>query len=137
MMNQPDYRALVEAAIAARERAYAPYSQFRVGAAVQTASGAVYPGCNLENAAYSPCLCAERVALAGAYAAGDRDVVAIAVVTPTDGPASPCGVCRQVIFELAPAATVALANLHGALRITTPAELLPFGFGGEQLGENR
>lgn len=136
-MSQPDYEALVQAAIAARARAYAPYSHFSVGAAVQSAGGSVYPGCNIENAAYGPSICAERVALASAYAAGDRPIAALAVVTPTDGPASPCGICRQVIAELAPDAVVVLANLRGARRITTPQELLPFGFSGAQLAENK
>jgi cytidine deaminase len=135
-MSQPDYEALVQAAIAARELAYAPYSRFSVGAAAQSASGHVYPGCNIENAAYGPSICAERVALGSAYAAGDRRIAAIAVVTPTDGPASPCGICRQVIAELAPDAVVVLANLAGQRRVTTPQELLPFGFGPAQLGEN-
>src|SRR5689334_10723008 len=135
-MSQPDYEALVRAAIAARERAYAPYSRFSVGAAAQSASGAVYPGCNIENAAYGPSICAERVALGSAYAAGERRIAALAVVTPTDGPASPCGICRQVIAELAPDAVVVLANLRGERRITTPQELLPFGFGPAQLEES-
>ncbi len=135
MTKEPDYATLIERAVNARLQAYAPYSQFRVGAAVQTASGNVYPGCNIENAAYSPCICAERVALSSAYAAGDREVVAIAVVTETAGPASPCGTCRQVIAELAPKATVILTNLHGNVLQTTPQELLPHGFGQAQLEE--
>jgi cytidine deaminase len=137
MMSQPDYAALVTAAIAAREQAYAPYSRFAVGAAALTASGKVYPGCNIENAAYSPTLCAERVALVSAYAAGEREIVALAVVTPTAGPASPCGACRQVIYELAPNSSIVLANLNGQLRLTTPQELLPDGFGAGQLAENK
>ena len=135
-MSQPDYEALVQAAIAARERAYAPYSRFSVGAAAQSEAGNVYPGCNIENAAYGPSICAERVALGSAYAAGDRRIAALAVVTPTGGPASPCGICRQVIAELAPDAVVVLANLRGERRVTTPQELLPFGFGPAQLEED-
>ena len=135
-MSQPDYETLVQTAIAARERAYAPYSRFSVGAAAQSASGNVYLGCNIENAAYGPSICAERVALGSAYAAGDRRIAALAVVTPTEGPASPCGICRQVIAELAPDAVVILANLHGARRITTPQALLPDGFGPAQLNQN-
>jgi cytidine deaminase len=134
-MSQPDYEALVQAAIAARDRAYAPYSHFSVGAAALSEAGTVYPGCNIENAAYGPSICAERVALGSAYAAGDRRIAALAVVTPTDGPASPCGICRQVIAELAPDAVVVLANLRGERRVTTPQELLPFGFGPAQLEE--
>jgi cytidine deaminase len=125
MMNQPepssrfDQAALVQAARAARERAYAPYSRFAVGAAVLTADGSLFSGCNVENAAYPATICAERVALA--------------VVADTSGPVSPCGTCRQVIHELAPRATVVLANMAGALHTTTPAALLPDGFVAAEL----
>lgn len=124
-MDQPDYAALVAAAFAARDRAYAPYSQFRVGAAVRTASGAIYPGGNVENRAIQASVCAERVALLSAYAAGERAIVAIAVVTPTATVASPCGICRQVLAELAPGCAVVLLSIDGKQRITTPEELLP------------
>lgn len=133
MRGQPDYAALVEAAIEARERAYAPYSHFAVGAAVLTASGRVFPGCNVENAAYSVGICAERTALASAYAFGEREIVALAVVTDTAEPASPCGMCRQAILELAPSAAVVRANLRGDVSVTTPDALLPGGFTGETL----
>ena len=125
--------ALVDAALAARERAYAPYSRFAVGAAVLTASGRVFAGCNLENAAYPATVCAERVAIFSAYAAGERQIVALAVVADTAGPVSPCGTCRQVMAELAPQCSVLLANTSGALEQTTPAELLPGAFRGESL----
>ncbi len=134
-MTQPDYAALAEAAIAARERSYAPYSQFRVGAAVLTADGNIFLGGNIENAAYPMTVCAERVALFSAYAAGEHEIVALAVVTPTDDVASPCGACRQVIFELAPRSTLLLLNLSGARRLVTPQDLLPFGFGPTQITE--
>lgn len=123
-----DAAALVAAATAARERAYAPYSRFAVGAAVLTAAGRVFPGCNVENAAYSATCCAERTALFSAYAAGERQIRAIAVVADTPGPVSPCGVCRQVLAELAPGAAVILANTSGATHHTTPEELLPGAF---------
>ncbi len=132
---QPDYAALAEAALAARALAYVPYSAFQVGAAVLTASGRIFPGGNIENAAYPMTVCAERVALFSAYAAGEREIVALAVVTDTADVASPCGACRQVLFELAPHSTVLLLNLRGARRLTTPQELLPAGFGPTQLGE--
>ena len=115
-------------AAAARERAYCPYSGFAVGAAVLTASGRVFPGCNIENASYSATICAERAALLGAYAAGEREIVALAVIADTAGPVSPCGTCRQVILELAPGGMVVLANTRGDIRLTTPQELLPGGF---------
>jgi len=133
MTSQPDYAALVTQARAARERAYCPYSGFAVGAAVLTASGRVFPGCNVENAAYSATICAERAALISAYAAGEREISALAAIADTPAPVSPCGACRQVIHELAPQCTVALANLRGDVLLTTPQELLPGGFTGEML----
>jgi cytidine deaminase len=133
MKMQPDYAALVAAAREARQRAYCPYSRFAVGAAVLTASGRIFPGCNIENAAYPACVCAERVALLSAYAAGEREILALAVAADTAGPASPCGTCRQVIFELAPRCTVVLANLADALLLTSPEALLPGGFTAESL----
>jgi cytidine deaminase len=136
-MAQDDYTALTTAARSGRERAYVPYSSFAVGAAVLTASGAIFAGGNIENAAYPLCLCAERVALFSAYAAGERDIVALAVVTPTDDVASPCGACRQVMVELAPRCQVLLLNMYGAQRITTPQELLPYSFGANQLEEQQ
>lgn len=139
-MSQPaeqDYTALIAAAHQGRERVYNPYSRFAVGAAVQTASGRVFVGGNIENAAYPLTVCAERVALFSAYAAGEREIVALAVVTPTDDVASPCGGCRQVLLELAPRCTVLLLNTAGKQRLTTPQELLPHGFGAQQLDESR
>jgi cytidine deaminase len=132
----PTYQALLESAQAARQLAYVPYSGFAVGAAVLTGSGAIFSGGNIENAAYPLTLCAERVAIFSAYAAGERDIVALAVVTPTDEAASPCGACRQVLIELAPHCTVLLSNLSGNQRRTTPHELLPHSFGAQQLTEN-
>ncbi|HYF62015.1 MAG TPA: cytidine deaminase [Herpetosiphonaceae bacterium] len=123
-----DYDALLAAATTARERAYVPYSRFKVGAALLGASGTVYPGCNIENAAYPVCLCAERSACAGAWSGGETEFVALAVVADTDAPVSPCGMCRQFLFELAPDMPVLLANLAGAALRTTPRELLPGGF---------
>jgi cytidine deaminase len=129
-MNEPvDDAALLAQAIEARRKAYAPYSRFAVGAAVLTASGKVFHGCNIENAAYGVACCAERTGLFSAWAAGEREIVAIAVVADTERPASPCGSCRQVIFELAPEARVVLGNLRGEIEPTTPQALLPGGFG--------
>jgi cytidine deaminase len=127
------YAELVETALEAQQRAYAPYSGFAVGAAVLTTSGTIYAGVNIENAAYPATVCAERVALFSAYAAGDRQIQALAVVTPTADVASPCGICRQVMLELAPTCTVFLLDRIGDYRITTPQELLPHGFGAGQL----
>ncbi len=104
---------------------------------MQTADGRIFSGGNIENAAYPLTLCAERVALFSAYAAGAREIVAVAVVTPTATYASPCGACRQVLLELAPHSTIWLANQHGAYRTTTPQELLPDGFGATFLDDAR
>ena len=92
---------LIQAARAAREHAYAPYSCFKVGAAVRSSSGAVYRGCNVENASYGATLCAERAALAAMVAAGEERAVELAVYAESDEPTMPCGICRQVLYELA------------------------------------
>ncbi len=124
---------LVESAIQAREHAYAPYSQFRVGAALRAASGRVYVGVNVENAAYPAGICAERTALVSAVAAGERQFEAIAIVTDTPEPSSPCGVCRQMLAEFGVGLKVTLATVHGAAIETTLDALLPRAFGPESL----
>ncbi|MBK9942942.1 MAG: cytidine deaminase [Kouleothrix sp.] len=134
MTTPADYTELVAQAYDARARAYVPYSHFAVGAAALTRSGRIFPGCNIENAAYPATICAERAALISAYAAGEREIVALAVIADTPGPVSPCGTCRQVLLELAPGCAVVLANTRGALQMLTPAELLPGGFTGDDMG---
>jgi cytidine deaminase len=122
---------LLAQALAAREHAYAPYSQFHVGAAVQTHDGRRFLGCNVENAAYGLCNCAERTALFGAVAAGcrPRDFAALAVVADTPEPVSPCGACRQVLSELcASDMPVLMANVRGDTSTTTVSALLPGSF---------
>jgi cytidine deaminase len=122
---------LLERAKNARERAYAPYSRFKVGAALLTKDGSVFDGCNVENASYGLCNCAERTAFFSAVAAGyTRDqFAALAVIGDTDGPIAPCGACRQVIIELGgPELTIRLGNLNGAIRDTTAREQLPDAF---------
>lgn len=122
---------LLTLARAAREHAYAPYSGFHVGAAVRTRDGRTFSGCNVENASYGLCNCAERTALFSAVAAGCRpgDFVAIAVVADTPEAVTPCGACRQVMAELCDGTTpVLLANLAGATRETSVAALLPGSF---------
>ena len=132
-MDDRDYDNLVKAALEVRDRAYVPYSHFRVGAAMLARSGRVYLGCNIENGAYSPTMCAERVALGTALAAGEQpgSFVAIAVVGDQTHPTSPCGVCRQVLYELAPGCTVVMEpppeKGKGRL-VMTVEELLPAGF---------
>lgn len=128
-----DYTGLLAMAQLARGRAYVPYSHFAVGAALLTGSGKIYPGCNVENAAYPACICAERSALVSAVAAGETDFVALAVIADTPRPVSPCGLCRQVIAEIAPNATIILANLQGATQTTTAAELLPDAFNASDM----
>ena len=122
---------LLDLARHARGQAYAPYSQFHVGAAVSTRDGRTFGGCNVENAAYGLCLCAERTALFSAIAAGCRrgDFLALAVIADTPSPVSPCGACRQVMSELChDAMPVLLGNLHGDTEQTSVAALLPGSF---------
>jgi cytidine deaminase len=126
-----DRRALVAQAKRARELAYAPYSHYRVGAALLTASGRIFTGCNVENAVYSETICAERTAVVKAISEGDGDLVAIAVVTRDGG--APCGACRQVLNEFAPQMIVLIADNEGKTRETTAAELLPDRFGPQNL----
>lgn len=127
-MNHVD---LLECAKNARTKAYAPYSKFKVGAALLTKDARVFDGCNIENAAYSLCNCAERTALFAAIAAGysPRDFVALAVIADTDSPITPCGACRQVILELGGnQLSIILGNLKGEQYQTSSAELLPSAF---------
>jgi len=125
-----DLERLLDAARDVQARAYAPYSRFRVGAALLAGSGRVYLGANVENAAYSPSICAERVALPAAVVAGERRFTALAVVGDGPGPCTPCGVCRQVLFEFAPDLTIVAAGSDGAeARFLLGRDLLPDGFG--------
>jgi cytidine deaminase len=130
-------RRLEKAAKVAAKAAYAPYSHFRVGAAVLTDSGRVFSGCNVENASYGLCNCAERTAIFTAAAAGERGVRAVAVYTPTATATTPCGACRQVINEFGPAALV-ICVCDSAERIETDVpSLLPGAFGPGDLGKKR
>jgi len=122
---------LVALALAAREHAYAPYSRFAVGAALVTASGRVFTGCNVENASYSHTCCAERTAVFKAVSEGERQIVGIAIVTDTLPPASPCGSCRQVLHEFGADAFVVCANTRGDERHSTVRAYLPEGFDPE------
>ena len=125
---------LIEAAKQARERAYVPYSKFKVGAALLTKDGKVYGGCNIENASYGLCNCAERTTLFKAYSEGDHEYAMLAVVADTERPVPPCGACRQVIVELCdPNMPVILANMKGDAQETTVKELLPGAFLKEDL----
>ncbi len=121
-----DARALIEAATSARVHAYAPYSKYKVGAAVLGKSGRVYPGCNVENVSYGLTVCAERVAIFRAVAEGEHEIAALAVVT--DDGATPCGACRQVLLEFGPTARVLLSRSDGKLEELAAGELLPNPF---------
>jgi cytidine deaminase len=124
---------LERAARRAANRAYAPYSKFRVGAAVLAGSGKIFSGCNIENASFGLCNCAERTAIFSAIAAGEQKIAAVAVYTPTKTATSPCGACRQVLNEFGPHALV-ISICDSADRLeATLDQLLPAAFGPGQL----
>ncbi len=132
--------SLVAAARAVREHAFAPASNFRVGAAVLTKSGKVFVGCNVENASFGLTICAERAAVCAMVAAGEREIVAVAVATGTDRPTSPCGACRQVLFEFAPrrgSMQVVLAGTRPKARLRSLDELLPDEFTMKDVRQGR
>lgn len=124
---------LKAAAVAMLERAYCPYSHFPVGAALECADGSVFTGCNIENAAYSPSICAERTAVAKAVSEGHRDFVRIAIAGTGEDFCVPCGVCRQVLSEFAPDLEIIALNGQGQQQIFTLRELLPHSFGPANL----
>lgn len=119
---------LIAAAAQARERALAPYSSFRVGAALETADGVIVTGCNVENATFGLTMCAERVALLKALSDGHRSFARLAIVAATDAPTPPCGSCRQLLWEFAGDIPVHLANLEGEQSRHRLADLLPLPF---------
>lgn len=132
-LSAPLCRRLEKAARTAAKKSYSPYSKFPVGAAILTGSGKIYAGCNVENASYGLCNCAERTAIFSAAAAGERVVKAVSVYTPTTTPTSPCGACRQVINEFGPTALI-LGVCDSPARIdTTLDRLLPQAFGPANL----
>jgi cytidine deaminase len=132
MSANEEWQRLITAAMEARQWAYAPYSNYSVGAALLSASGKIYEGVNIENAAYPMTICAERVAVFKAVSEGERQFQAIAVVTKNGG--SPCGACRQVLAEYGLDTTVLIANEDGKLVLsTTVRELLPGAFQPEDL----
>jgi len=123
---------LIQAALAARQNAYVPYSNFKVGAAALAKDGKIYTGCNVENASYGLCNCAERTAIFKAVSEGERELVAIAIVADTVEPVAPCGACRQVMAEFG-INKVIMCNLQGKQYTTTVEELLPYSFGKKHL----
>lgn len=127
-LDDADKARLLKEARAAREHAYAPYSHFKVGAAVLTGSGEIFTGCNVENAAYSDTLCAERVAIFKAVSEGHRDIKAVAVIADYPQPVPPCGSCRQVMAEFGEHIAVIMGNTAGAVSVEDLSVLLPGRF---------
>lgn len=128
-----DHDLLIAAAKQARENAHAPYSNFRVGAALRSSSGRIFSGCNVENATYGLTVCAERVAIFKAISEGERGFSAIAVVTDTDALTPPCGACRQLIWEFCGDVAVTMANLGGQRETVQMRELFPRPFDDSNL----
>ena len=127
-----ELNTLIQAAQEAGTRAYAPYSHYYVGAALRALDGTVFQGCNVESAVYPATICAERTALVKAVSEGVREFDAIAIVTRDGG--SPCGICRQLLYEFSPRLRVVLANVNGEVTYDGKlSELLPLGFNAESL----
>lgn len=120
-----EHNNLIDIASKARALAYVPYSKFAVGAAIVTKSGKIFIGCNIENVSLGLTICAERCAVAAAIAQGSRDLLAVAIVTDSTKPATPCGACRQVLAEFNPNMKVVAATLGGEVEEFKLAELLP------------
>lgn len=129
-------KVLIEKALEAQEKAYVPYSKFRVGASLLTEGGEIYSGCNIEISSYSPTICAERTAIFKAVSEGHRKIKAIAVVGDSDF-TFPCGVCRQVIREFGKDARIIIANSVDDYKVYTLDDLLPHSFGPEDLEKDK
>lgn len=128
-----DKKQLVEKALEAKQNAYTPYSHFPVGAALVTSSGKIFTGCNVEQATYGGTVCAERTAIVKAVSEGEKDIKAICCVADTEDFCTPCGICRQFIYEFGPDIEVIMANKKGEYRSASISELLPEAFGPESL----
>lgn len=136
-MSESENQSLFETAAAARLRSVAPFSNFRVGAALQTAAGKVFTGCNVESASYGLTVCAERVAIWKALSEGERDFTDLVIVADTESLTPPCGTCRQIIWEFAKHARIVLANLRGQREEVSIKELLPRAFDARFLKESQ
>jgi cytidine deaminase len=135
-MDDKQKSMLIESARSALQHAYAPYSRFRVGAALLVAGGKVYQGCNVENASYPATICAERVAMCKAVSEGNRAFEAIAIASDSQQPCAPCGICRQVMAEFAPDMTVLMVGRESVVEQTV-SDLLPLSFGANHLADDR
>lgn len=131
-MDERAWQVLRQAAFEVRDHAYAPYSGFGVGAALQTESGAIFVGCNVENASYGATICAERAALAATVAAGERRLMALVIASGAPSPTPPCGICRQCLVELGPALPIR-SYVAGNWAQYTLSDLLPHAFGPKEL----
>jgi cytidine deaminase len=134
-MTNEERAILISAASRARENAHAPYSQFRVGAALRANSGRIFTGCNIENSSFGLTVCAERVAVFKALSEGERRFDAIAVVADTERLTPPCGACRQILWEFCRDAEVVLANLNGQITVRRVPDLLPDAFDASFIGK--
>ena len=134
-MTNEERAILISAASRARENAHAPYSQFRVGAALRANSGRIFTGCNIENSSFGLTVCAERVAVFKGLSEGERRFDAIAVVADTERLTPPCGACRQILWEFCRDAEVVLANLSGQITMRRVPDLLPDAFDASFIGK--
>lgn len=132
-----DYSLLIQKAVEAKKFAYAPYSNFKVGAALLTADGKIYTGCNIENSSYGLTICAERTAIFKAMSEGKRKFSAIAISGDTDNYLTPCGACRQIIFDHCGNIDIVLINKNLDQKIFSTNDLLPLAFGDSDLKSNR
>jgi cytidine deaminase len=131
-LTEPE-RELIHEALEARKRAYAPYSRFKVGAALRTVNGTIATGCNVENASFGATVCAERNAVAQSLVLGAGNIRQLAIATDTSPPSAPCGLCRQVLAEFCDNLSILLANPQGEVIRTTLRRLLPDPFSGKSL----
>jgi cytidine deaminase len=127
-VNREDLKNLIKTAMQAREKAFAPYSKFKVGAAVQTKDGKIYTGCNIESATYGATVCAERVAIWKAVSEGETEFTHLAVIADTKILTPPCGICRQIIWEFCGDIPITFSNLQGKIETVQMSELLPRAF---------
>jgi cytidine deaminase len=134
-LSDSDTNDVIEAALAARDRSVAPFSNFLVGAAVQTQEGRIFTGCNIESASYGLTVCAERVAIWKAVSEGERKFVRLAIAADTESLTPPCGTCRQIIWEFAKDAEITLVNRESKRKIVQIRELLPLAFDARFLKE--